>query len=244
MENFRKVVNPCQCSVWNRYSDGKHLTQVYAEIEYKDGELTIHGVIGPRSSGNCDGSFGQCVDEIRKGTPTENWTAEMLKRFCEIWDEWHMNHSRPYCKHQKDLGWNQLAVKRVTLYNYHLRAETFSAQRSLKNHIKEVISVTGTATLTEEEKELWNLPISKKTWEPMDDPRYEPQKKYDWNNGATEEKALGWLSPDEHPDGILGKPCPVCGYKYGTSWLKEDVPEDVLQFLYNLPDTTRKPAWV
>lgn len=107
-----------------------------------------------------------------------------------------------------------------------------------------MIGKTGTATLTKEEKELWNLPISKKTWEPLDDKRYEPQKRYDWNNGATEESMLGWLRPDEHPDGILCKPCPVCGYKYGTSWLKEDVPEDVLQFLYNLPDTTREPAWV
>lgn len=244
MENFKKVVNPCQCMVWNRRGIDQHLAQAFAEIEYKDRELTVHGVIGPRPSGNCDGSCGQCVDEIREGTPNGDWTVEMLKRFCEIWDEWHLNHVRAYCQHQKALGWDKLAGKRVTLYNYHLRAEVFSEQRHLQNRINKLIGETGTATLTKEEKELWNLPISKKTWEPLDDSRYEPQKKYDWNNGATEESTLGWLSPEEHPDGILEKPCPVCGYKYGTSWLKEDVPEDVLQFLYNLPDTTREPAWV
>lgn len=244
MENFKKVVNPCQCMVWNRRGIDQHLAQAFAEIEYKDRELTVHGVIGPRPSGNCDGSCGQCVDEIREGTPNGDWTVEMLKRFCEIWDEWHLNHMRAYCQHQKALGWDKLAGKRVTLYNYHLRAEVFSEQRHLQNRINKLIGETGTATLTKEEKELWNLPISKKTWEPLDDSRYEPQKKYDWNNGATEESTLGWLSPEEHPDGILEKPCPVCGYKYGTSWLKEDVPEDVLQFLYNLPDTTREPAWV
>ena len=244
MENFKKVVNPCQCLVWNQRGTGQHLAQAFAEIEYKDRELTVHGVIGPRPSGNCDGSCGQCVDEIREGTPNGDWTVEMLKRFCEIWDEWHLNHVRAYCQHQKALGWDKLAGKRVTLYNYHLRAEVFSEQRHLQNRINKLIGDTGTATLTKEEKELWNLPISKKTWEPLDDSRYEPQKKYDWNNGATEESTLGWLSPEEHPDGILRNPCPVCGYKYGTSWLKEDVPEDVLQFLYNLPDTTREPAWV
>ena len=244
MENFRKVVNPCQCLVWNRRGTGKRLVPAFAEIEYKDRELTVHGVIGPRPSGNCDGSCGQCVDEIREGTPNGDWTVEMLKRFCEIWDEWHLNHARAYCQHQKALGWDKLAGKRVTLYNYHLRAEVFSEQRHLQNRINKLIGDTGTATLTKEEKELWNLLISKKTWEPLDDKRYEPQKKYNWNNGATEESTLGWLSPEEHPDGILSKPCPVCGYKYGTSWLKEDVPEDVLQFLYNLPDTTREPAWV
>lgn len=244
MENFKKVVNPCQCLVWNQRGTGQYLAQAFAEIEYKDRELTVHGVIGPRPSGNCDGSCGQCVDEIREGTPNGDWTVEMLKRFCEIWDEWHLNHVRAYCQHQKALGWDKLAGKRVTLYNYHLRAEVFSEQRHLQNRINKLIGETGTATLTKEEKELWNLPISKKTWKPLDDHRYEPQKKYSWNNGATEESTLGWLSPEEHPDGILGKPCPVCGYKYGTSWLKEDVPEDVLQFLYNLPDTTREPAWV
>lgn len=52
------------------------------------------------------------------------------------------------------------------------------------------------------------------------------------------------VKPDEHPDGILCKPCPVCGYKYGTSWLMEEVPEDVIDWLFALPDTTVKPAWV
>lgn len=245
MENFRKVINPCHCMVWDRRGTGQHLAPAFAEIEYdKDGCLHIHGVVGPRSNGNCAGSAGQCVDEIRKGSPAGDWTPEMLEKFCDIWDRWHLNDMHPYCQHQKDLGWDKLAGKKVTLYNYHLRAEVFSEQRHLQNRINKLIGDTGTATLTKEEKELWNLPISKKTWEPMEDPRYEPQKKYGWNDGPTEENALGWLSPEEHPDGILGKPCPVCGYKYGTSWLKEDVPEDVLQFLYNLPDTTREPAWV
>ena len=245
MENFKKVVNPCQCLVWNQRGTRQYLAHAFAEIEYdKDRCLHIHGVIGPSGNGNCAGSAGQCVDEIRKGSPVGGWTPEMLEKFCDIWDRWHLNDMRPYCQHQKDLGWDKLAGKKVTLYNYHLRAEVFSEQRHLQDRINKLIGKTGTATLTKEEKELWNLPISKKTWEPLDDSRYEPQKKYDWNNGATEESTLGWLSPEEHPDGILGKPCPVCGYKYGTSWLREDVPEDVLQFLYNLPDTTRESAWV
>lgn len=34
------------------------------------------------------------------------------------------------------------------------------------------------------------------------------------------------------------------GYKYGTSWLREEVPEDVLKFLKSLPDTDKQPAWI
>jgi len=36
------------------------------------------------------------------------------------------------------------------------------------------------------------------------------------------------VRPDEHPEGLLTKPCPVCGYKYGTAWLKEALPPEVV----------------
>lgn len=56
--------------------------------------------------------------------------------------------------------------------------------------------------------------------------------------------ALVWVRPNEHPNGLLGQPCKVCGYQYGTKWLHEDVPDDVLKWLNELPDTDIKPAWV
>jgi hypothetical protein len=49
---------------------------------------------------------------------------------------------------------------------------------------------------------------------------------------------------EEHHEGLLCKPCPVCGYKYGSEWRKRSVPEHVLEFLRGLPDTKKKPAWV
>lgn len=53
-----------------------------------------------------------------------------------------------------------------------------------------------------------------------------------------------WVHPEEHKKGVLGKACPVCGYKYGTSWLTEEVPTDVLKWLEALPNTDRTPAWI
>jgi hypothetical protein len=47
------------------------------------------------------------------------------------------------------------------------------------------------------------------------------QKQASWN-------MLGWVRPDEHPQGLLTKACPECGYKYGTEWKREEVPADVL----------------
>lgn len=54
---------------------------------------------------------------------------------------------------------------------------------------------------------------------------------------------LGWVRPDEHPDGLLGKPCDECGYRYGTAWLTEAVPADVIERLAALPATEQTHPW-
>lgn len=37
---------------------------------------------------------------------------------------------------------------------------------------------------------------------------------------------------------------PDAGYEYGSKWLKEKIPDDVLVWLKALPDADKKPAWV
>jgi hypothetical protein len=59
-----------------------------------------------------------------------------------------------------------------------------------------------------------------------------------------ETKTSSWVYPKEHPEGELTKPCPVCGYKYGSLWLKEEVPAEVIAFLGSLPELDMIPAWV
>jgi hypothetical protein len=66
---------------------------------------------------------------------------------------------------------------------------------------------------------------------------FDGQERDSWN-------LLGWISPSEHSDGLLGKPCPDCGYAYGTAWLTEEVPQDILEWLAGLPESEREPAWV
>lgn len=55
---------------------------------------------------------------------------------------------------------------------------------------------------------------------------------------------LVWVSKKDHPHGLLGEPCPTCGYKYGTAWLREELPVEVVEFLTSLPHTDEAPAWV
>jgi hypothetical protein len=52
------------------------------------------------------------------------------------------------------------------------------------------------------------------------------------------------LDESESPLGLLSKPCPVCGYKYGTAWKKRELPAEVITFIESLPEPTKQPAWI
>lgn len=45
-------------------------------------------------------------------------------------------------------------------------------------------------------------------------------------DGTSSWNMLTWLPVEK--GGLLSAPCPTCGYKYGTKWLKEELPQDVL----------------
>ena len=132
---------------------GERRASVYARIKYDGKRLSICGVEGPKKNGDCAGSCGQCLDEVLEVSDyAPGWTKELVERFVEIWDEWHLNDLRAACEHQRALG---------------------------------------------------------QTWK-------------------------------THP---LAE-CSVCGYKLGSAWLLEPVPDSVIQELEALPDTDQTPAWV
>lgn len=53
---------------------------------------------------------------------------------------------------------------------------------------------------------------------------------------------LVWVNRKEHPDGLLGEPCSKCGYKYGTSWLYEEIPQNVIDELLSFPEEQEVPG--
>lgn len=236
---MKKVINPCICEVYSGKANG------FVKIEYENGKLSLCGVIGPMRSGDAKGSCGQCIDEIREGKPVEGWNREMLDKLCQIWDRWHLNDMNPCCEHQRELGWIEKARENVTLYHFRLKKEVIDAQKTAEKAAITALKEGKPFYPTKEQTRLANLEYSIVTHCEYAPEEYEP-KKPSWPGdvGSTEKKALGWLRPEEHPDGLLCRPCPVCGYKYGTEWKKEEVPQDVIEWLMNLPDTETEPAWI
>jgi len=242
-KSLKKIISPCMCDA----NEGK-IARAFVRIEYKDGKLSICGVIGPTIGGDCLVSAGQCVNGIRDGSPVDGWTEEMLQKLCNIWGEWHMNDVRPYCEHQKQLGWNKVARKKVTLYHYRLIKEAHKQKKKAEEHALAALRKGESFIPCRAQVMLANLPDRITTHEEISgrfDEYYEPQKPvFQGDDGPTEEKSLGWLRTEEHPDGILCKPCPICGYKYGSAWKKEDVPKVVIDWLFSLPDMRVTPAWI
>lgn len=238
-----KIISPCMCEIPLR----KKPARAFVRIEYKDGKLSMVGSIGPTYNGGCYAG-GQCHEEIREGKPTDLWDEEMLQKLCDIWQKWHLNDLRPYCEHQKQLGWDKVAKQEVFIYHYTLTKDAIYKQYKAEQAAKEALKQGITWTPSEEQIMYANLKYSIATPEPLSgplEPFYEPQKAL-WPGaaGAVEVNTLGWLNTEEHPEGLVGRPCPVCGYEYGTDWKTEPVPEDVIEWLFYLPEASVKhPYW-
>lgn len=244
---MKKVINPCKSKAYN-YRGEEFLANAYVKIEYTNGRLSISGVVGPYSNGDCAGSCGQCVDSIREGVPQDGWTQEMIEKLCNIWDEWHLNDMRAYCQHQKELGWREQAREEITLYHYRLADFAYKAKENAKGEAIKYLKEGRTFVPTKEQSFFANLEYGLDVYGELSEeliPYYNPKTSlYVGDKGFTEIKTRGWVTYKKESDkGLLCKPCPVCGYKYGTSWLKEDVPQEIIDWLFALPTTKTQPAW-
>ena len=244
---MNKVISPVKCMVWTQSGRSKQPVRGFCKIEWDGTKLSITGVIGPMSNGDCRGSCVQCTDEIRDGTPisAEGWTREMVDKFCDIWDRWHLNDMNPCCEHQRKLGWMDQAREPMTLYHYKLRPEAEAKKKMAEKAA--LTNLRDGKPFTPDTEQIFyaNLEQFPDRYRPFEGELAEYYEPFTGlTHGAEEKMTRGWVRFDEDDQGILCKPCPVCGYKYGTAWLREDVPQDVIDWLFTLPDTPVRPAWV
>jgi hypothetical protein len=214
---------------------------VFVTIEYKikhDGKqcLSITGVQGLKANGDASGSCGQIVETVRNDISSyaSNFDAMTISRLADIWDRWHLNDMHPNCEHQRE--WK--TDTRLDVQTYTRVGTLFDDIDALIRHKR----------ASKKERALYEL--SKAVGHKLTVGSSEPypakaiELLIDENMLApwkVESKLAGWVYPYEHPDGLLCKPCDVCGYRYGSQWLYEPVPEDVLAWLYQLPTSDRLP---
>jgi hypothetical protein len=257
---FAKVVHPADENV-SYNPERTRFVPLFAKIELTaDGRLSISGVVGPRENGNAAGSCGQIIMsfkeydkrghmELKDLRPAENWTRSLIRQFFDIWDRWHLNDMSPMCEHQRALGWDN--GKELTVYHFRLRPVVVDARKNAEKRALAALKAGEQFTPADYEIEYSNL-ADRITHDQAELPealaKYYmpngPQYDKDSYNRQSEIKTAGWLTETEHPEGLMSKPCPTCGYKYGSAWLKQDVPAEVIEFLKGLPDTDKKPAWV
>lgn len=220
---------------------GTARNRVTVEMEYKqDGEKKCFSVSAnvwnTRHSDIICG--GQCLDTIAPYMNNNPVFSEILR----LWELYHLNDMHPECEHQHAAGWDKLANEKVILYHWRMTREAMKEQDKAKKAALSALTAGETFTPTTEQAFFAGLSYSLTTWTETPPEElakyYEPKKPfYPGDGGHTETKALGWLKESEHPNGLLSKACPICGYKYGTSWVYFPIPADDEKIICKLLET-------
>lgn len=219
---------------------GEARNRVTVEMEYEqDGDKKRFSVYAnvwnTRHSDIVRG--GQCLDTI-----APYMESPVFSEIFRLWEAYHLNDMHPECEHQRAAGWDKLANKKVTLYHWRMTQDARKEQKAVEKAIIIALKRGEKFKPTIKQKFFANLEYSLTTYTetlPADIAKYyEPKKPlYAGDRGHTEIKALGWLKESEHPDGLLAKACPVCGYKYGTSWVYFPIPAEDEKIIYKLLET-------
>lgn len=218
---------------------GKAKNRVTVEMEYKqDGDKKQFSVSADvwntlHSDIVCG---GQCLDTI-----APYMESPVFSEILRLWKAYRLNDMHPECEHQHAAGWDKLANKKVALYHWRMTQDARNEQKAAEKAAIIALKCGEKFKPTIKQKFFANLEYSLTTYTetlPADIAKYyEPKPLYAGGREHTEIKALGWLKESEHPDGLLAKACPVCGYKYGTSWVYFPIPAEDEKIIYKLLKT-------
>lgn len=168
---------------------------------------------------------GQCLDTIAQYVKTP-----LFRELFHFWKEYHLNDMHTECEHQAAQGWKKIAAEKVTFWEYVLTVDAIREQRKIKSRVLTAAKTGETYTTKLSEQLILSLEYSVKS----------PAEQLPENIAGfyklkgTDTKLKGWCYETEHPEGILCKPCPVCGYKYGSSWKYFPIPADDLNRIKQL----------
>lgn len=153
--------------------------------------------------------------------------SDDLKRILDIWKEYHLNDMHAECIHQEEAGMRKLASQPLYKAEYTMTHDTIMKQRKVEDFIKKELTQNGTVTLSQEQQDLYKMKYSiKKFFLNADEAKENIPDGYKLRE--VEATLRGHTSLSESEFGLLGKECPVCGYKYGHGWTYRPIPEEIL----------------
>jgi hypothetical protein len=189
---------------------------------------------------------GQAYDELL--SMDEIYMDEsILKQMIEYWKEWHLNDMRPGCIHQKEWDGNKkLKILKIKTNTWkvkdHLLSRVINLLNIDTNTKKGRIEFQSKLRGYNNTHGMFVKLIEKVQKAFLKGEKYIP-KKDSWEESWFDNKVIEydesdaiarWTRPTEHIDGILGKECKECNYTYGSKWLIEPLPDEVISFFQNL----------
>lgn len=216
--------------------------------EYRDIILDIKFNAGLLSiSGHGHGVGGQMNDTIKELAAANEieyspeWNKEKLMRVLSIWEAWHLNDMHLECEHQAALGWREQASEVITTYGWRLSPEVSRQKSKLEEEaLERAKSVSGTTVgFHAQERKIMRLEQFIETSSAELDAelsRYyvacskEPGTAFP----HIKKEIRGWINFKNDARGILCKPCPECSYQYGSAWKRVEVPQDIINYLFDL----------
>jgi len=223
---MKKVIDLGKIAYYNKNRKANRVT-VEVELREKENgvkELSICGNIWNSRDTDCY-SCGQNLDEIKKYIRTP-----MFKKLYRWWKEYHLNTHHAACEHQRALGWEEAAGKTVDKYRWTLNADVRRERREIEARILKDAKRGVLYALSEYERKLLDLKDDIVVYDDGSRPEHYEKSHYMPHETAR----VGWLREDEHPEGLLGKKCPKCGYRYGHGWNAVEIPEDTLKEITEL----------
>ena len=211
------------------YKTGKKINAVTVELELeeKEGglEFTASATVWNSKKTDCV-MGGQCLDDL-----APYFRNNLLyKKILRLWRLYHLNGMHAECIHQNQMGWREQAGEPVNINVYTMTGEACSRQSEAKKRILKAATDGAIIKATPEERKILKLEYFYKTTEELPENLKEFYKLKE-----VETKTRGWLDFGKCPKfGLLGKPCPICGHKYGHGWQFFEIPAEDLQQIKNI----------
>lgn len=158
-------------------------------------------------------SFGQITETARRVTESK-LSRGQIDRLCDIWDRWHLNGMQAGCEHQRAAHWHICpghygypGEDRVNCLTADLVPHVYRMEKDRQRQAQVFVKRL--------ERE-WNAAhaLDIVTLE------REPRRMYTFS-----------INSYRCEFDMLSQPCPVCGYKYGSAWLHEELPESIISEL-------------